>query len=245
MATLWDIDHETGDLSQYDSTVTDGGDLSVEAAAALAGTSWGLQCQVDDANDIYGQIASLDPGTGKFRFRFYIDPNSLSMPNNDMFHVSLQYTNIAPWLLCIVSFWRTAGVYVISFFPYDDAGPLASHTEILSDAEHYIEMYIEKETFDGGNDGRVRCWLDGVLKKDYVNVENFKVFQNMSVLRFGSVVAMKTTTSGSFYLDQLKANDDGSEIGAHVEPHVTGNRNRGLWIEHPERFTGLGRYSLY
>jgi hypothetical protein len=37
MSIIINIDHETGDLTQYTSTVTDSGDLSVAVGAALAG----------------------------------------------------------------------------------------------------------------------------------------------------------------------------------------------------------------
>lgn len=41
LGTIININHETGDLSQYTNTVTDSSDLSVTAPAALAGTSYG------------------------------------------------------------------------------------------------------------------------------------------------------------------------------------------------------------
>ena len=70
------LTHDTGDLTEYTSTVIDGGDLSVTTAAALAGTSHGLQVVIDDSTAIYGQKDFS--ASALIRFRFYIDPNSLS-----------------------------------------------------------------------------------------------------------------------------------------------------------------------
>jgi hypothetical protein len=63
----FNIDHTTGDLTQYDSTSTNGGNLSVAAAAALCGTSYGLSCVIDGANPMYGQKDISSPTSGKLR----------------------------------------------------------------------------------------------------------------------------------------------------------------------------------
>ena len=64
-----DIDHETGNLSEYSSTVTDSGDLSVSTNAALNGSRYGLQAVIDDTTGIFGQV---DLSTYDiFRLHFY------------------------------------------------------------------------------------------------------------------------------------------------------------------------------
>ena len=47
--------HLESDLSEFTSTVTDSGDLYWSADAALAGTSGGMACLIDDTTSIYGQ----------------------------------------------------------------------------------------------------------------------------------------------------------------------------------------------
>jgi hypothetical protein len=63
MAVVADIDLESGDLSEFSGTVTDGGDLSVTQAAALAGSEYGLQCVIDDTTAVYGYVLLGSPNT--------------------------------------------------------------------------------------------------------------------------------------------------------------------------------------
>ena len=68
---------ESGNLSAWSSSTTDGGDLSASPAAAIAGAS-GLQAVLDDNNSIYvtDERPNAEP---RYRARFYFDPNSIAM----------------------------------------------------------------------------------------------------------------------------------------------------------------------
>ena len=88
MAQILDIDLETGDLSQFDSTTTDGGRLSWAAAAALTGTTGGLSCQIDsDMDPIYGTNTFTTFSSHSHRYRVYLRPNSLGMSSGDLITV--------------------------------------------------------------------------------------------------------------------------------------------------------------
>jgi hypothetical protein len=65
---------ETGDLTRWDAAQTGGGDLTVSGAAALAGTSAGLQAVVNDTNPLFVQDDTPD-GENRYRARFYFDTN--------------------------------------------------------------------------------------------------------------------------------------------------------------------------
>jgi hypothetical protein len=65
---------ETGDLSRWDAAQTGGGDLTVSGAAALAGTTAGLQAVVDDTNPLFVQDDTPD-GENRYTARFYFDTN--------------------------------------------------------------------------------------------------------------------------------------------------------------------------
>jgi len=245
MAELYDIDHETGDLSQYDSTVTDGGDLSVTAAAALAGTGHGLSCLIDDTNRIYGVKDQADPGTGKFRCRFYSNPNTLAMPNNTYFYVFFWHSTAAANYVFIMSFRRiAAGDYRLYFQPYNDAGILASINKPLS-GEQYLEIYIVQASNAVAADGSVEWWIDGVSQDTWNNVDNFDCFANADFHRLGAASKPAAGTTGTFFLDQLYANDDGSEIGPYVAA-VKARRSRPVFrLEGIERLRSIRRYSIY
>ena len=215
MGVIIDIEHEAGDLSEYDSTVTDGGDLSAHADAALAGTSYGLHCVIDDTNSIYGQVTQGDTGTGKLRVRFYIDPKSLTMGDGNMFDIFDIYTNGAPYYLLRLYLRRSGSDYQLRAVPYNDAGALASDTEVISDTEHYVEIYFQRASSDVAADGSVEWWIDGVSKQTWTSVDNWDVFVDIAIQRIGAVIGIDAGTSGTLYLDQLKENDDGSQIGAY------------------------------
>ena len=67
---------ESGDFSAWDSSTTDGGDLSVTTGAAMVGT-YGMQAEIDDNNAIYVTDDSPN-GETEYVVRFYFDPNSFS-----------------------------------------------------------------------------------------------------------------------------------------------------------------------
>ena len=68
--------HLEEDLSEFTYTRVDGGDLYWTADAALAGTSGGMACLIDDTTAIYGSYTLGTANTsGVIRLRFYIDPN--------------------------------------------------------------------------------------------------------------------------------------------------------------------------
>ena len=77
MGEVFDVTHNAGNLSEYDATVTDGGDLSAAVGAAMAGSDYGLQAVIDDTTKVYGRM-DFSLSSSAFRYRFYFDPNGLS-----------------------------------------------------------------------------------------------------------------------------------------------------------------------
>lgn len=214
MAVIVDIDHEGGDLSEYDSTVEDSGDLSAHADAALASTNYGLKCVIDDTTAIYGQKSVSLTGKSDFRCRFYIDVNSLTMGDYEIFDLLHLFTSGAPWRVFKIDLrWDTSN-YKLRFIPYNDAGGLALDDGIVSNAEHYAELYIQRAASDVSSDGAVEWWIDGVSQGTWSGVDNYNSFLDASYLRFGALAGIDVGTDGTLYLDELKANDDGAEIGA-------------------------------
>jgi len=80
---------ESGDLSAWSSTITDSGDLSVSTLAAGIG-SQGAAALLDDAAEL--RITDASPNAEKhYSTRFYLDPNSINIPNNqDVYMTPLQ-----------------------------------------------------------------------------------------------------------------------------------------------------------
>ena len=229
MSTLFDLGFES-DLSEFDSTVTHGGDLYWAAAAALAGTAGGVACLIDDQTAIYGVVTQAAPVSGELRYRFYVDPNSLTIANGDNFYL-LMLRATAPQVYlhwhCLLR--NVGGVLKLGSKAYDDGDSLSMQTCTITDAPHHVEVHIERASSDVAADGRVRWWVDGVLVSTDADVDNYDTFGSITDFRLGAVSGIDVTTFGTFYLDEFRANDDGKRIGpvglsARIDHHYRTRR---------------------
>jgi hypothetical protein len=214
MSVIIDYDHESGDLSEYGFTVTDSGDLSVQVAAALAGTGYGMQLVIDDTTAIYGQRTGIANSSGTVRARFYIDPNGLAMANGNEFKLLLLYNNASAVSGRVGLVWSNVTGFNIRAGYADNAGTYTSLGDYaITDEPHYIEIRLVKATADGANDGTFSLWIDGVLKETDTGIDNDVRAATFGGLDFGAPANLDVGTSGTFFLDELVINDDGSEIG--------------------------------
>ena len=212
MSVIVNITHEIGDLSEYTSTVTDGGDLSVESAAALVGTK-GLQCVIDDTTAIYGAKTGLNNTSGKARARFYFNPKTLAMGSGEKL-LLLVLANAAVnaaamvWVIYASSAYK---IYAQLITDVPTAISTANYT--ITDALHYIEIYLQRAATNVSSDGSLQLWIDGVDKETITDRDNYDKFAQLAQTSFGSVAAAGAGTSGTFFLDAQVVNDDGGLIG--------------------------------
>ena len=222
MSVIFDIDHEGGDLSEYDSTQIDGGDLSVEVAAALASTSYGLQCFIDDTNSIYGVVDQTAPGSDQIRYRFYFDPNSFSGDGSDQLTCCQLNLSESPWSFVRTQVFWDGSVHTVRTFIRDDESTehLLGNWQEITDAPHYIEIHTQRESSNGADDGVATWWLDGAQQGTNGSLGTWTIFSLMASCRLGAI-GIYANLTGTIYLDELIGNDDGGEIG----PVVTGDLN--------------------
>ncbi len=212
LATLFNIGHEA-DLSEYDSTVTDGGRLS-QGSPGLASTSGRMEALISTTVAIYGQINFSTPASNELRFRFYIDPNGLTMGDAEAFQliVYVGSSGPKPYLR-----YTIAGGYAIAMYYYNDGGYFGAVSINIADAEHYVEVHWERASGESADDGRFRVWVDGVLEDTQSSVDTFTDF-DMTGMQMGAAGSLDAGTSGTLYLDEFTANDDGTEIGPVAAP---------------------------
>jgi len=213
-----DIDHEDGDLSQYTSTSTGGGELSVESYAALAGTNYGIKIFTDNLNVLTGTKELLSPNTsGIIRARFYFDVNGLTTVNT-LFNL-LYLRNSSDQILGIVRFYDNNTAFRINSGAYDDSNT-AHDTSlyVITDEPHYIETKLVRASNESSGDGYWQLWIDGDLKQTVSDIDNYDRFTNFENLIFGAT-GIDAGTSGTIYLDELIVNDNGSEIGPVAQIH--------------------------
>jgi hypothetical protein len=210
MSVLFDNDHETGDLSEYDATATGSGDVSVTAAAALVG-SYGVAFVVGDTTEKYARMNLSGPASGQIRWRFYIDPNSMTVTTSDKMIVCRLHCTADPYQAAIVRLEHDGANYQLTFRFYDDAGSFYGGTWTITDEPHYVEVLVIRATNSSSADGEGYGWIDGVLKSDVTDLDNYDVWDLIDYLSLHS--RDQGSNSGTYYMDDFKANDDGGEIG--------------------------------
>jgi hypothetical protein len=207
LATL-SADFETGDLSEFDSTVTDSGDLSANASAAYTG-SYGMQAVLDDNTSIYGHWTFANKS--ELRVGFWFDPNGFSTTDDLIIAGGGGTIGDADWRIRFE--WDTSNLKVYASAT-NDASTFDSTSKVnISDAWHWIEAHFKRSSGVGANDGFVKLWVDVVDETPDAQLtgrdDDTKDFDDVNV-GAGSVAAPITET---IYFDDLRANDTGDAIG--------------------------------
>jgi hypothetical protein len=215
MGELFNIDLETADLTQWSAVVTDSGDLSVTAPAALGGTDYGMAAVLDDANEIYGEKDHTSES--ELRTRVYLDMNSLSMATGAYFKF-LWWKNAASSTRANVYISYNGSNYYFRFTITNDSGGwIEVGASTITDAPHYIELYQKAATGAGANDGIGRLWIDGVLIDEITTLDTDANNDDLATLFVGAT-DINGVITGTIYIDEIVQRDDNTEIG----PVVTG-----------------------
>ena len=161
---------ESGNLSAWSSSVTDGGDLSAAGEAALVG-SYGLKAVADDIQAIY-VVDDTPSGEARYRAHFHFDPNSAGMTSGATFPILFGMVDASnPGLR--VEFRYYSGSYQVRARLLDDAGGWTSSSWFtISDAPHTLEVDWKAATAAGANNGYLTFWIDGTQQANLTGVDN-------------------------------------------------------------------------
>ena len=151
----------------------------------------------------------------KVRARFYIDPNALTMATNNSFYLLDLIYGAGTIFAQVVLRWDGSNFVTRLYAINDEAGEVNTTSTTLSDAPHYIEIYVTREVSNGSNDGTASIWVDGGSQKDLTGIGNYARFTQLDIVQLGATGGIDTGTRGTFYLDELIVNDDGGAIGAY------------------------------
>lgn len=192
---------ESGNLSAWSSSTTDGGDLSASSAAAWAG-AYGLQGVIDDNNAIYVTDDRPSAET-RYRARFYFHPNSIAMTNGDTHYLFYGYHGASTVVLRI-QFRRSSGAYQLrAALRNDSSSWTTSSWFTISDAPHFIEMDWRAATGSGANNGSLTLWIDGAQRANLTGVDNDT--RRIDRVRLGAVTGIDSGTRGSYYFDAFES----------------------------------------
>jgi len=200
-------------LDEWTSMVSDD---CAWTASGLAGTIGGLLVTIDDqvATDMVKNFASN--ASGKYRVRFYIDPNTLTMALNDIFTIFNCYPTPAANALFAIRLNKNATDYRINQYMFTDVGDVDGGYYTITDAPHYVECYLQRAATNISADGSLSLWIDGVLKQTLSGKDNYDYFPNIANINLGAISGIDAGTTGTFLLDELVDNDDGGIIGPRV-----------------------------
>jgi hypothetical protein len=192
---------ETGNLSVWSAATTDGGNISVSAAAALVGAQ-GMQALINDNISIYvtDDRPTSEP---RYRVRFYFDPNTVVMAKNNA-HFIFNGFNAAGTAVVRVEFHILSGQYQIRANVLNDSTSFTSTAWFtISDAPHPIELDWRASTAVGADNGGVTLWIDGVQMANLTGVDNDT--RRIDRVRLGATAAIDSGTRGTEYFDAFES----------------------------------------
>ena len=190
---------ESGFLSAWSFSKPDNGDLSVTASSALVGGN-GMQAVVDDTVSIY-VTDELPNAETRYRARFYIDPNSISMAEGLDFYIFTGYDTTSVFQ---VQLGFSAGNYRIRLRQQNDSNSTTSTAWVtISDAPHVIEIEWRASTAAGANNGVATLWVDDFQSGTLSGLDNDT--RRIEYVRLGAVSGLNAGTLGTYYLDAFES----------------------------------------
>jgi hypothetical protein len=192
---------ESGNLSAWSSSTTDGGNLSVSTAAALVGGQ-GLQALINDNNALY-VVDDRPAAEARYRARFYFDPNTITMAGGNT-HIIFSGRNAAGTTVLRIEFRRSGGAYQLRGLILNDATNLTNTGWFtISDAPHPVEIDWRASGAPGANNGGLTFWIDGAQKANVTGIDNDT--RRVDNVRFGPWSGIDGGTRGTEYFDAFES----------------------------------------
>jgi hypothetical protein len=186
--------------------------LSVSPAAALVGSN-GLRAVINDNNRLY--VTDDTPlAEARYRARFYFDPNSITMANNNAHYIFYGYSGTTTVVLRI-EFHYSGGYQLRAALVNNSTSWTTSNWFTVSDAPHYIELDWRAATASGATNGSLTFWIDGVQQANLTGVANDT--RRIDRVSLGPLAGIDSGTRGTTYFDAFE-----SRRSTYIGPAVTG-----------------------
>ena len=192
---------EGGNLLAWSSSVTGGGDLSVNTGAALGGV-YGLRALINDNSAIY-VVDDTPAAETRYRARFYFDPNSISMSNGNAHYIFYGYSGTSV-VATRIEFRRSSGVYQVRAQIRNNGSTfLTTGYVTISDAPHFLEIDWRASTAPGASNGGLTFWVDGVQAGSITGVDNDT--RRIDAVWLGAVGGIDSGTRGTEFFDSFES----------------------------------------
>jgi hypothetical protein len=195
---------DSGDPSRWSSASTDGGDLSVSGAAAMAGTAFGLQAVVNDTNALFVQD-DTPSAESRYRARFYVDPNGFD-PGEATGHLRVRiliaFDPSSRRVITLVLRRRSGAYSVEARVRRSDGSRADTGFFPITDAPHFFEYDWQRATGPGASNGSLQLWIDGVSVATMSGLDNDQ--SPIEFVRMGAL-SVKGGAGGTLHFDQLES----------------------------------------
>jgi len=193
-------DFESGDLSAWSASATDGSDLS--ASLDTLTSNYRLQAVIDDNNAIYVTDDSPNAET-RYRARFYFDPNSILMKSNDNHYLLHGYTGNAAVVVRVQIRFSNSSYQIRAALRNDSSTWTSSSWFTISDAPHSIEIDWRAATASGANNGGLTLWIDGIERANLTGLDNDT--RRIDRVQLGAVSGIDNGTRGAYFFDTFES----------------------------------------
>jgi hypothetical protein len=195
-------DFESFGLSAWSATAG-GGDVGLSAAAAMGGTTVGMQTVVNDTAGVYVQDNS-PADESRYRARFYLDPNGFDpgeAQNRFRTRTLIAFTEAPTRRVAAVVLRRIGGVYtVMARARRDDNSQANTGFFAFANAPQTIEIELVRATDPDADDGALELWIDGTSMIRLTGLDNS--LAEVDFARLGAL-SVKPGASGTLYFDQF------------------------------------------
>jgi hypothetical protein len=194
---------DSGSLFRWSSSSTDGGDLAASGAAAMAGTSSGLQAFVDDTNSLFVQDDTPN-AESRYRARFYFDPNGFDPGESQShFRTRILIAQGSGFRVITIVLKRQSGAYSVEARVRRNDGTRADTGFFpVSDAPHFIEFDWQRASGPGTVDGSLSLRIDDVPVFSLFAIDNDS--SPVDFVRMGAL-SVKTGAAGTLFYDQFES----------------------------------------
>jgi hypothetical protein len=192
---------ESGTFSAWSSSTTNLGDLSVTAAAALAGTR-GMQGLVNDNQSIF--VRDDTPVTEpRYRARFLFHPHGITMAKNDQHVIFTGLSSTGAVVLQIELRYAGSSYQLRAGTATDGRTVTSTSWFTISNALHALEFDWRASSAVGANDGQLTFWIDSTQKADLTAVDNDT--RRVEAVQLGGVSGIDSGTRGLYFFDAFES----------------------------------------
>jgi RHS repeat-associated protein len=206
---------ESGDLSAWDSAVTNSGNLSITSDDPIEGI-YSLQATVNGQNEMYvHDDHPLDEIS--HTARFYVNPENLVIPANEYFDIFR--TVGSNGIVYSIRLSKMSGDYVIKAVIWDDNN-ISTETDWISikNGPNCIELGWFRAYSPEVPDGRLRILVNDEWKTYPGDIDNY--YKTVNYVEMGVLSPSSPDISGTVTFDAFGSNDwADNHIG--LDPNIT------------------------